>query len=51
MNIWDILIVAGIALVAAIAFGRRRQRKKEGKCSCCDGSSCAGCMTNTEKNR
>ena len=48
MNIWDVLLIAGIALAVAYAVYRIVKAKKSGKtCSC----GCEGCANTNCKGR
>ena len=41
MNIWDISVLAAVALMVGLALWRMRKKKKSGCPGCC--SCCAGC--------
>ena len=43
MNGWDILILLGIGLMAALGIKRARKQKKKGGGYCGDCSRCGGC--------
>ena len=42
MNLWDILILAGIVLIAVLGMLGARKRKKNGCGGCCEGCSRRG---------
>ena len=49
MNLWDILILAGVA--AAVLFAILRMRRRRGGCGCgCDGCT-AGCGKKKEEKK
>ena len=48
MNLWDILLLAGLAAAVLLALRGLIRRRRQGK-GCCGG--CAGCALDCERRR